>query len=69
MDKCLHDVSQDCPACMQDEIDRLRKALEAIKKATLEGRVCDDVAWFDQITTLYDFCDQALGRVGRTHHD
>ena len=64
MDKCRHDVSQDCPACMQDEIDRLRKALEAIKKATLEGRVCDDVAWFDQITTLHDFCDQALGIVG-----
>lgn len=38
----------------------LRKALEAIKQATIDGRVCDDVAWFDTITTLHDFCDQVL---------
>lgn len=44
-----------------DEIDRLRGCLAAIQKATLEGRVCDDVAWFDTITTLHDFCDAALG--------
>jgi len=37
------------------ERDRLREALEAIRKATLEGRVCDDVAWFDSITTLHDY--------------
>jgi hypothetical protein len=43
-----------------DEIVRLRLALEAIKQATIEGRVCDDVAWFDNITTLHDFCEQAL---------
>jgi hypothetical protein len=42
------------------EIERLRSALEAIKKATIEGRVCDDVAWFDTITTLHDFCEQTL---------
>ncbi len=43
-----------------DEIERLRKAIEAIKRATVEGRVCDDVAWFDTITTLHDFCDMTL---------
>jgi hypothetical protein len=43
-----------------DEIVRLRSAVEAIKQATIEGRVCDDVAWFDTITTLHDFCDQTL---------
>ena len=50
-----------------DEIDRLRaelasarKALEEIKQATIEGQVCDDVAWFDGITTLHDYCDIAL---------
>ena len=43
-----------------DEIMRLRSAVEAIKQATIEGRVCDDVAWFDTITTLHDFCDQTL---------
>ena len=45
-----------------DEIERLRGCLAAIQKATIDGRVCDDVAWFDQITTLHDFCDQALNR-------
>lgn len=42
------------------EIERLRGCLHAIMKATVEGRVCDDVAWFDDITTLFDFCDMAL---------
>jgi hypothetical protein len=43
-----------------DEIVRLRSAVEAIKQATIEGRVCDDVAWFDTITTLHDYCEQTL---------
>ena len=43
-----------------DEIERLRSAVEAIKQATIEGRVCDDVAWFDTIPTLHDFCEQTL---------
>jgi len=44
----------------KQEIARLRGALAEIQKATLEGRVCDDVAWFDDITTLHDFCDLVL---------
>jgi hypothetical protein len=43
--------------------DTLVKALEDIKRATIEGRVCDDVAWFDTITTLHDFCDMVLASV------
>ena len=43
-----------------DEIERLRSAVEAIKQATIEGRVSDDVAWLDTITTLHDFCEQTL---------
>ena len=43
-----------------DEIVRLHPAVEAIKQATIEGRVCDDIAWFDFITTLHDFCEQTL---------
>lgn len=43
-----------------DEIVRLRSAVEAIRQATIGGRVCDDVAWFDTIKTLHDFCDQIL---------
>lgn len=38
-------------------------ALREIKRATIEGRVCDDVAWFDQIETLHDFCERILDRV------
>ena len=38
-------------------------SLEAIKCATVEGRVCDDVAWFDTITTLYDYCDNVVRRL------
>lgn len=41
----------------------LVKALEAIKQATIDGRVCDDVAWFDEVTTLHDFCDEVISRV------
>lgn len=43
-----------------NEIERLRTCLDAIMAATVEGRVCDDIAWFDTITTLFDFCDQSL---------
>jgi hypothetical protein len=50
------------PECAeaQAEIVRLRSAVEAIKEATIGGRVCDDAAWFDTITTLHDFCEQTL---------
>ena len=47
--------NEKCESC-----ERLRAAISAIQKATVDGRVCDDVAWFDTITTLYDFCDHAL---------
>lgn len=41
-------------------INLLENALLAIKLATLNGDVCDDVAWFDQIETLHDFCERIL---------
>src|SRR6185437_14854363 len=44
-------------------IELLESALKAIKRATLNGDVCDDVAWFDQIETLHDFCDRILASV------
>ena len=44
----------------EGEVERLRAALAAIQRATVAGKVCDDVAWFDGITTLYDFCDLTL---------
>jgi hypothetical protein len=43
-----------------NEIARLRSAIEVIKQATIEGRVCDDVAWIDTVTTLVDHCEQTL---------
>jgi hypothetical protein len=49
--------------------DALVKAIRDIKQATIEGRVCDDVAWFDQIETLHDFCDRILSVVGSQSND
>lgn len=42
------------------EIVRLRAALEAIKQAALDGKVCNAVAWFSDIETLHDFCEHML---------
>lgn len=47
-----------------DQIELLTSALKAIKRATINGDVCDDVAWFDQIETLHDFCERILDAVG-----
>lgn len=45
----------------RDIIDRLRAALIAIRNGTIKGTVGgEDVVWFDQITTLHDFCDQVI---------
>jgi hypothetical protein len=52
-----------------NEIVRLRSAVEAIRQATIEGRVCDDVAWFDTITTLHDYCEQTLTPCHDHSHD
>jgi hypothetical protein len=43
-----------------NEAARLRTAIEQIKRATVEGRICDDVAWFDKSETLHDFCERTL---------
>jgi hypothetical protein len=40
---CKHDVSQDCPACMQEEIDRLRVIEKAARDYYL-GYVQDEAA-------------------------
>lgn len=45
---------------LQNDNARLRSALTAIKQATIDGRVCDDVAWFTEIETLHDFCERVL---------
>ena len=49
-------------ARLTKRIAALRGALEAIKRAAIEGRaVCNDVAWCnDQVRTLHEFCDQTL---------
>lgn len=41
-------------------IAALTAALEAINTAVIDGRVCDDVAWFDKFTTLHDFIEEVL---------
>ena len=62
LDNCLREIKwlRDEWAKSKNRIEELENALRAIMKATVEGRVCDDVAWFDGITTLHDFCDIAL---------
>jgi intracellular sulfur oxidation DsrE/DsrF family protein len=49
---------------LKARIEQTEGALREIMKATVEGRVCDDVAWFDSITTLHDFCDLVLNGPG-----
>ena len=46
-----------------DRIELLLNAVKAIKRATINGDVCDDVAWFDQIETLHDFCERIIDAV------
>ncbi|RJF93013.1 hypothetical protein [Sphingomonas cavernae] len=48
------------PASPAAEITRYRNGLIAIQKACANGRICDDVAWFDDITTLHDFIEELL---------
>jgi hypothetical protein len=60
-------------AAAKEEIKRLRALVEyarncllAIKDQTLKGAVCDDVAWFDDIETLHDYCLSAADRLSHT---
>jgi hypothetical protein len=46
-----------------DRVEFLLNAVRAIKRATLNGDVCPDVAWFDQIETLHDFCERILDQM------
>lgn len=41
---------------LETALNFLRLGVLSIQNATIEGRVCDDVAWYDEITTLHDFC-------------
>lgn len=45
---------------VQSERDKYKAALRAIQFAVEDGRVCDDVAWFSKIETLYDYIDGVL---------
>lgn len=47
---------------LREATRRYRSALEAIQTAAIEGRICDDVAWFDKFTTLHDYIDGILDR-------
>ncbi len=65
--KGFHLVNGEEAAALRDMLNtradshhRLVEALREIQRATIEGRVCDDVAWFDQITTLHDYIEEVL---------
>lgn len=45
------------------QVEYGRKCLLEIQKAAVEGRVCDDVAWFSTIETLHDYCAVAADRL------
>jgi hypothetical protein len=51
---------------LRAQVAHARTGFESIQKATIGGRVCDDVAWFDTITTLHDFCCQMIDRLDTT---
>lgn len=55
MQSCLDDIER-----LAGEVARLRMALLAIDQAVLDGKVCDDVAWFGPAETLHDFIQRIL---------
>jgi hypothetical protein len=59
-EKYLQTYPGHAPTPADAEVLRLRRSLYDIQEATIGGRVCDDVAWFDGITTLHDFCEIVL---------
>lgn len=44
-----------------EEADRMERGIRAIMDALCNGHVCDDVAWLDDFTTLFDHCAMVLG--------
>lgn len=48
---------------MISQYRRLDLGVRAVRRAIVLGRVCDDVAWFDDITTLFDYCSVLLDDV------
>jgi GGDEF domain-containing protein len=59
---------------VREALMQARASFQAIQRATIEGRVCDDVAWFSEITTLHDYCagqieiiDKSIEMRGRQH--
>lgn len=47
-------------AFLQARVTFLEKGITDIRDATENGKVCDDVAWFSDIETLFDHCGYLL---------
>lgn len=45
---------------LSEENERLRKAIDAIKAATLDPEISKDTIWFSTIETLHDYCESVL---------
>jgi hypothetical protein len=58
-------------AAKDAEIERLRLGYRAIMEGLIAGRVGgDDVVWYDNIETLFDFCDVMInGNEPRQFHE
>ena len=59
-DRHIRDLLDALPQQAATDEARYRDALEQIQQATIDGKVCDDVAWFDKFTTLHDFIEETL---------
>ena len=51
---------------LQTALMQARASFQAIQLATIEGRVCEDVAWFSSITTLHDYCASAIETIDKS---
>lgn len=47
---------------LKADVARLREGYLSIQCAAEDGRICDDVAWFNKVETLHDFCGRMLDR-------
>jgi hypothetical protein len=55
----MPDIYTAAPEELRAEVMRLADTLALIRRWTLTQ---PDTVWYDQITTLYDLCDQAINR-------
>jgi len=70
--RCLDTIAQlSAPEASAVTVDEpIKEALRtastqfrSIMQATIDGKVCDDVAWYSDIETLHDFCGDCADKI------